>query len=64
MLEHITQNMNGIEIFGIFSICLFLAFFTTMLVWAALLKKSYLDSMQELPLESAEKIPNDTTSHE
>ena len=64
MIEHITHDMNGIAIFGIFSICLFFAFFTGMLLWAARLKKSYLKSMQDLPLENGEKISNDELTHE
>ena len=54
MLENIMHRIGGTNLFGIISICIFFAFFTGMLVWAARLKKSYLKSMCELPLDESE----------
>jgi hypothetical protein len=54
MIKTILENTNGIEIFGIISVCLFFAFFTGMLLWASRLKKPYLNSMQDLPLDGCE----------
>jgi len=54
MLENIMHRIGGTSLFGIISICIFFAFFTGMLVWAARLKKSYLKSMCELPLDKNE----------
>ena len=51
MIENVMNSMGGVEMFGIISICLFFGFFTGMLLWAASLKKSYLKSMCELPLD-------------
>jgi len=56
MLENIMHRMGGTSLFGIISICIFVAFFTGMLIWAGLLKKSYLKSMCELPLDDSESI--------
>lgn len=64
MIEHVLRDLNGIEIFGIISICLFFTFFTGMLLWAARLKKSYLASMQTLPLDGGEKNSNPEQSDE
>lgn len=58
MLENVMNSMGGIEMFGIISICLFFAFFTGMLLWAASLKKSYLKSMCELPLDGETSRPD------
>jgi hypothetical protein len=52
MIENVLHKMGGVGMFGIISICLFFAFFTGMLLWAACLKKPYLSSMRELPLDS------------
>ena len=41
----------GWGILIIMAICLFFGFFTGMLIYAVLLKKSHLNSMRELPLE-------------
>jgi hypothetical protein len=51
MIQNVLQSVGGVGWFGILSICLFFAFFTGMLLWAARLKKSYLNSMRSLPLE-------------
>lgn len=51
MIENVMHQMGGIGIFGLISICLFFAFFTGMLLWAAFLKKPYLNSMCALPLD-------------
>ena len=51
------QQMGGIGIFGIISICIFFAFFTGMLLWAIRLKKPYLTSMRALPLENENVRP-------
>ena len=44
--------MGGTAVFGVISICLFFALFVGILIWAACLKKSYLNTMSELPLEA------------
>ena len=64
MIEHVLHDLNGIEIFGIISVCLFFAFFSGMLLWASRLKKTYLTSMQDLPLDGGEKISNHDLTHE
>ena len=51
MIENVMNNMGGVGVFGIISICLFFAFFTGMLVWAFCLKKPYLDTIRALPLD-------------
>ena len=62
-IRNIFHHMNGIEIFGVISLCLFFIFFGGMLLWASRLKKNYLNSMQDLPLDGGEKNSNDD-SHE
>ncbi len=63
-IHNIFHHMNGIEIFGIVSVCLFFVFFTGMLLWAWRLKKPYLKSMQDLPLDGGETTSNQETTHE
>jgi hypothetical protein len=57
--------------YGVISICLFVAVFAGVLVWTIGLTKSYLKTMRELPLdgESApesgfEAIPNPQNRHD
>ena len=51
MIKNVIETLGGIDVYGVISICFFFAFFTGMLVWAFRLKKSYLNSMRELPLD-------------
>lgn len=51
MIENVMNKLGGVSAFGVISICIFFAFFTGMLLWSVFLKKSYLDSMCELPLD-------------
>ena len=61
MEEKIICSLNGVGIYGVISICIFVAFFAGMLVWAFTKKASYLDKMGALPLDSGEK---NTSSNE
>lgn len=49
--------MNGVEVYGIISICLFFTVFTSAMVWAAFLKKPFLKTMSGLPLNDGETAP-------
>jgi hypothetical protein len=62
MIENVLHKIGGVGIFGIVSICLFFAFFTGMLIWAAFLRRPYLHSMRELPLEEETRLDNSKTT--
>ena len=64
MEEKIICSMNGVSIYGIISIFIFVAFFTGMLLWACTKKSSYLDKMGRLPLDSAEQPANEKINPE
>lgn len=51
MIENAIRNLDGVGIYGILSICLFFSFFIGMLLWTARLKRPYLKSMGQLPLD-------------
>jgi len=57
MIKNVVEHIGGVGLYGILSISLFLAFFIGMLIWAFRLKKNYLDSMRELPLDGGEVAP-------
>lgn len=59
MIENVMNGIDGAALFGIISICMFLAFFTGMFFWAVRLKKHYLNSMGALPLNN-ETAPQPT----
>jgi hypothetical protein len=51
MIQNVLQSIGGIGIYGIISICLFFGAFVGIVIWAACLKKPYVKSMRDLPLE-------------
>ena len=51
MIENVTHSIGEVSMYGVISICLFVAVFVGVLVWTIRLKKSYVNSMRELPLE-------------
>lgn len=67
MIKDTLQNIGGIGLYGIISICLFFAVFTGMLVWVFLLKKNYVTKMSGLPLEDGSQTdgpqPIDSQTH-
>lgn len=63
MLKNVLTDINGVEVYGVISICLFFTVFTTAMVWAAFQKKSLMKSMSALPLDDGETTKKGT-SHE
>lgn len=54
MIQKVLSDMNGVEVYGVISICLFFTVFTSAMVWAAFQKKKFLNSMSVLPLNDGE----------
>lgn len=63
MEEKIIGSMN-VGIYGVISICIFVAFFTGTLIWALLLTNRYLGRMENLPLEDGKNDTNIKTNPE
>ena len=55
MFSHYFEQINGIEIYPIISLLLFIAVFIFMIIRVIFLNKSYVNKMRELPLESNNK---------
>ena len=71
MIKNVIETLGGVDVYGAISVCFFFAFFAGMLFWAFRLKKSYLNSMRELPLDDGsvrttktEFIPQPESRHE
>lgn len=57
MIKNVVEHIGGVGLYGIISVSLFFTFFIGMLIWALRLKKNYLNSMRELPLDGGEVAP-------
>jgi hypothetical protein len=55
MIKNVLCDIDGVGIYGVISICIFFGFFSGMLLWVALRKKSYLNHMSALPLDGGER---------
>ena len=71
MIENVTHSIGGMSLYGVISICLFVAVFAGVLIWTISLRQPYLKSMRELPLEDEpapesgfEPIPNPENRHD
>jgi hypothetical protein len=56
MIQNVLRAIGGIGVYDTISICLFVIVFTGALIWAACLKKPFLNSMSALPLQSDEVV--------
>ncbi len=59
MIKNVLCNIDGIGLYGVISICIFFGFFTGMLLWAFLQKKTHLKKMSALPLDAGETKTNE-----
>lgn len=50
------NELGGVAVFGVVSILLFVTVFTGSMIWAACQKKSFLRSMECLPLDDQPSI--------
>lgn len=62
MEEKIICSMDGVGLYGVISICIFVAFFAGMLLWVFSKQDSYLDKMGRLPLENGGDEANEKTN--
>ena len=51
MIKNILQDIGGIGLYGVISLCLFFSVFTSALIWAALQRRPFCKRMSALPLE-------------
>lgn len=54
MIRNVLQDIGGIGLYGVISICLFVTVFSGAFLWACLLRKPFLQTMSHMPLEDGE----------
>ncbi len=52
MIRNYLQSIEGVEIYPLFTLIVFVLFFIVMLVWMLRIDKNYIKEMEQLPLES------------
>ncbi len=54
MFKSIINQLTDTQTYGVVSICMFVAIFAIALVWAAFMKKTFVNTMSALPLDDGE----------
>lgn len=57
MIQNVLSGIDGVGIFGVISICIFVFVFLAVVGWLLRLKKNYLQTMRQLPLEDGDAAP-------
>lgn len=52
MYKNVLQSIQGIEIYPVISLIIFVLFFIMMFIWLWKMDKSYIKEMEALPLEN------------
>lgn len=55
MYKEILQSIEGISVYPIISLIVFILFFAIMLVWLLKVDKNYIKKMENLPFEKGEE---------
>jgi len=51
MIRNYLQSIEGVEIYPLISLVVFLLFFVIMIIWMIKVDKNYIKEMEKLPLE-------------
>ena len=52
MIRNLLQSIEGVEIYPLISLVVFVVFFVAILVWMLKIDKKYIKEMEQLPLDS------------
>ena len=52
MIRNLLQSIEGVEIYPLISLVVFIIFFVVILVWMFKIDKNYIKEMEKLPLDS------------
>ena len=52
MIKDVLRSIEGVEIYPVISLLIFIIFFTSMIIWVFRLDEKLLESLKRLPLEN------------
>jgi cytochrome c oxidase cbb3-type subunit IV len=55
MYKDILQSIEGVSVYPVFSMIVFVLFFAAIIIWLVRVDKNYIKKMENLPLEKEEK---------
>jgi hypothetical protein len=64
MIKNVIQDIGGVGLYGIISLCLFFSVFAGALLWACLHNRSFCATMSALPLQDETTASKGGDSHD
>jgi hypothetical protein len=61
MIRDVLQSLEGIELYPIISLIIFVSFFVSLIIWMIKVDKKYIKKMKNLPLEKEDESENNNT---
>lgn len=61
MVRDVLQSLEGIELYPIISLIIFVSFFAALIIWMIKVDKKYIKKMKNLPLEKENESENNNT---
>lgn len=61
MVRDVLQSLEGIELYPIISLIIFVSFFVALIIWMIKVDKKYIKKMKNLPLEKEDDSENNNT---
>ena len=59
MFKHYFERIEGIEIYPIISLIIFVTFFVGLIIWVIKVDKKYINKMKDMPLDTDKISEND-----
>lgn len=61
MIRDVLQSLEGIELYPVISLIIFIAFFAALIIWMIKVDKKYIKKMKNLPLEKEDETENNNS---
>ncbi|MFO7525343.1 MAG: cbb3-type cytochrome c oxidase subunit 3 [Ignavibacteriaceae bacterium] len=61
MIRDVLQSLEGIELYPVISLIIFIVFFAVLIIWMIKVDKKYIKKMKNLPLEKEDETENNNS---
>lgn len=61
MIRDVLQSLEGIELYPVISLIIFIVFFAALIIWMIKVDKKYIKKMKNLPLEKENETENNNS---
>lgn len=61
MIRDVLESLEGIELYPVISLIIFIVFFAVLIIWMIKVDKKYIKKMKNLPLEKEDESENNNS---